>query len=401
MRILLLYQYWHTPDHGAACRYFHLTDYLSEANEIRVVSSNSYFKDRVSNHFPDKPEKVRLHLSKVPYANKMGLVMRLFSYSIFSLKVLWRSLVGKTDVIWAVSTPLSVPASASILSKFKGVPWVFEVSDLWPDFPIEMGAIRNPLFKKMLYKLELSLYRSADHIVSKSPDITSHIVNLGIDPSKVTTTYNGTDFGVYDHLDYTKDVDDFIQDHGLDEKRIVIYAGTFGRANDIENLINATKIFANSPDTHFVYAGWGYHETDLRELMESQDNVTLIGLQSRPHTIEWLRKADLSLVSFKDLEVLKANSPTKFYDSLGVGTPVIVTNAGWTKEFVEQHECGWFVPPGQPRLLSEQIITALEDRETLEEFSDNAVTISRQLFDRKKLTPIFQSIFDSVTKSQK
>jgi glycosyltransferase involved in cell wall biosynthesis len=95
--------------------------------------------------------------------------------------------------------------------------------------------------------------------------------------------------------------------------------------------------------------------------------------------------ADVSLVSFRDRPVLAANSPGKFYDSLATGTPVVVTNPGWTKRFVQTHNCGWYVPPEAPDALASRLRRLLNTPKRLRETSQNARRVARQHFDRTEI----------------
>jgi glycosyltransferase involved in cell wall biosynthesis len=165
----------------------------------------------------------------------------------------------------------------------------------------------------------------------------------------------------------------------------VLYAGTYGRANDIPTLMLTIKSMASDVDIKFILTGGGYFEPELQELAKQVPNLLLLEPQPRPDVFKLFKLADISLVTFNDLPVLESNSPSKFYDSLACGTPVIVTNPGWTMRFVEEHKVGWYVPAEQPKALAQTIKQVLNKPEQLEHYSQNGAIIARQIFDRKKL----------------
>ena len=108
--------------------------------------------------------------------------------------------------------------------------------------------------------------------------------------------------------------------------------------------------------------------------------------------LAWFKLADLSLVSFIDLPVLAANSPAKFFVSLGAGTPVIVTNPGWTRQFVEEHRCGWYVPPSKAEALAHCLERVLAAPEALAEAGQRGRAVARKDFDRDVLSDQLEAI---------
>ena len=99
----------------------------------------------------------------------------------------------------------------------------------------------------------------------------------------------------------------------------------------------------------------------------------------------WFKLADVSLVSFLDRPVLAANSPAKFFDSLGAGTPVLVTNPGWTKRFVEAYRCGWYTPAEDPAALAQRLEAVLDAPQALADAGRRGAAIARQQFDREAM----------------
>jgi glycosyltransferase involved in cell wall biosynthesis len=112
----------------------------------------------------------------------------------------------------------------------------------------------------------------------------------------------------------------------------------------------------------------------------------------------WFRLAEISIVSFLDLPVLDANSPAKFYDSLAVGTPVIVTNNGWTRQWVEKHSCGWYSPAGNADALASCVSALLANPAKLKQAGLNGQSTAHAHFDRQELAATMQTILESAAK---
>jgi glycosyltransferase involved in cell wall biosynthesis len=392
MHIAIFNQHHHNPDCPATCRHYTFLEYLAKRHNVSLVTSSAWKQLRITDNYKWVPEGVELYEQEVPYSNKMGVRRRLVSYGGFAAYSLSKGLtMPKPDVVWGVSTPLSTPWMAARVAKMRNVPWVFEVQDLWPSFPIEMGAVKREWLKRRLYRLEKNLYQSANHIITLSPDMEDYVAGQGISRHKITTILNGTDLDMAAAATQEK-VDALRMQYQLKGKKVVLYAGTFGRANDIPMIMQAAEIMANQQDVVFVLAGGGYFDVDLKKLALRLPNLVLLPPQPRPEVFTLFKLADLSLITFNDLPVLASNSPAKLYDSLACGTPVLVTNPGWTKSFVERHGCGWYSPAGEPALLAQKIRELLSAPESLQQAGMHGKAIAHEQFDRQKLAAQVESI---------
>jgi len=385
MHIAVLNQHHHNPDCPATCRHYSFLSELAKRHRVSLVASDAWRRMRISEDFPWVPAGVELQECKVPYANKMGITRRLKAFAGFAASAFRQAMrLQKPDVIWAVSTPLTTPWVAARVARLRRVPWVFEVQDLWPSFPIAMGAVRGSWLKRRLYKMEKQLYHSASHIITLSPDMTEYVASLGISRDKITTNYNGTDLQLAEAVQ-PQDIEAVRRKYHLQGKQVVLYAGTYGRANDILTLLQVVEKLADNPAIHFVFAGSGYYEPQLQQLALRVPNLLLLPPQPRTDIFTLFKLAALSVVSFNNLPVLAANSPAKLYDSLACGTPVLVTNAGWTKAFVEQHGCGWYTPAEQPEAMAQAIRDVLAQPGALQAAGTRGAAVSKSLFDRQQL----------------
>lgn len=401
MHIAIFNQHHHNPDCPATCRHYTFLEYLAKRHRVSLVTSSAWKELRITDNYRWVPEGVDLYEQVVPYSNKMGVRRRLVSYGGFAAYSLTKGLaIPKPDVIWGVSTPLTTPWMAARVAKLRGVPWVFEVQDLWPSFPIEMGAVKREWLQRRLYRLEKSLYHSASHIVPLSPDMENYIAAQGIAREKITTILNGTDLEMVDAAT-PEQVEALRRQYNLQGKQVVLYAGTYGRANDIPTIMQAAEALANHPTITFVLAGGGFYEEELRKLALRLPNLRLLPPQPRPEVFKLFKLAALSLVSFNDLPVLASNSPAKLYDSLACGTPVIVTNPGWTKTFVEQYACGWYSPAGQPAVLAQTIQQVLAQSEELRQAGLHGIAVAREQFDRQLLARQMEDILLKVANAKK
>ncbi|MFD2248617.1 glycosyltransferase family 4 protein [Pontibacter ruber] len=401
MQITVFNQHHHSPDSPATCRHYTFLEALAKRHEVSLVTSSAWRHLKITDKYSWVPDGVKLHEQDVPYNNKMGVARRVLSFSGYAGYSFYKGLsLPKPDVIWAVSTPLSTPWIADKIALLRNVPWVFEVQDLWPSFPIAMGAVKSKWVQRQLYQQEKYLYQSASHIITLSPDMTEYVAGLGISREKISTNLNGTDLELAGQV--TEESMELLRHkYNLAGKQVVLYAGTYGRANDIPTLLKAAAELATEQHMQFVFTGGGYYEPQVQEVARKYGNITMLPPLPRHQIFSLFKLADLSIVSFNDLPVLATNSPAKFYDSLASGTPVIVTNPGWTKTFVEKYNCGWYAPAEQPSLLAATIKQALADSESLKAAGARGASIAAAQFDRQKLALQVEEVLTKVVQAKK
>ncbi|RNI23415.1 glycosyltransferase family 4 protein [Rufibacter latericius] len=399
MHIALFHQYHHNPDCPATCRHYTFMAELVKRHQITLITSNAWESKRLTQLYDWVPPGVELVSVDVPYSNKMGVVQRLQAFSSFATHALIKGLrLPKPDVIWGVSTPLTTAWAAAQVSRVRGVPWVFEVQDLWPSFPIQMGAVPSKVAQKGLYKMEASLYRKAAHIIPLSPGMEKYIVQQGISPGKITTLVNGTEIP---QQSISLAEQEILRERlGLQGKKVVLYAGTYGRANDLPLLVKAAELLKGQPDICFVFTGQGFDAPLLETATKQQTNIRLLPPLPRHEIFSLFSIAVVSVVSFIDLPVLEVNSPGKLFDSLAVGTPVVVTNPGWTKTLVETQGCGWYVPAGDAQALANSLRKRLSQPNEMTAMRASAAQVARSQFDRLQMVPALEAIFEKVAQNR-
>ncbi|MBH8569910.1 glycosyltransferase family 4 protein [Microvirga sp. STS02] len=397
MHIAVFSQYHTNPDCPATSRHYTLLAHIAKTHRVTLLTTPAWKGQRLTQQFPWVPEGVEICEADVRYDNKMGPARRALAFAQYAGWAVREGLrIDKPDVIWGISTPLTAAWAAAQVARWRRVPWVFEVQDLWPAFPIAMEAVPTALARQQLYQLEKRLYKSARHILPLSPDMARYVTDLGIPAAKVTTVLNGTDLALAARATPAA-VAQLRQEQCLAGKRVVLYAGTFGRANDIPTLVAAAEAMVTADaETVWLFLGHGFFEPLIAAAaVRWPGRIRLVRGQARHEVFRWFALADVSVVSFLGLPVLDANSPAKLYDSLAVGTPVVVTNAGWTKALVEQHACGWYAPAGDASALAAQLQQLLRQPEMLARAGENGRALAACEFDRQRMAAQVQRILES------
>jgi glycosyltransferase involved in cell wall biosynthesis len=177
----------------------------------------------------------------------------------------------------------------------------------------------------------------------------------------------------------------------------VLYAGTFGRANAIPTLLDAARRLVDArSDVLVALAGRGRHAPLVKQAARRHDAIRRLPPLPYPDALALFERADLSLVPFLDRPVLAANAPSKFFDSLAAGTPVVVTNPGWTRRFVERHGCGWFVPPEAPGALADRARAVLAAPDARARAAQNAREAARRHFNRTRMLDRYTALLEGV-----
>jgi glycosyltransferase involved in cell wall biosynthesis len=394
LHIAVFSQYHTSPDCPATSRHYTLLAEIAKHHRVTLLTTPAWRRQQLTHEFAWVPPGVELREATIPYNNKMGPARRALAFAQYAW---WAVRAGRhldrPDVVWGISTPLTAAWAAARVARYWRVPWVFEVQDLWPSFPIAMGAVPTALARQQLFALEKRLYESAAHIVPLSPDMRRYVTELGIPGSKITTLLNGTD------LDLTAratpaTVAALRQAQGLVGQQVVLYAGTFGRANDMPTVVAAAEaLVATTPSATFIFLGHGYYEPLVAAAAGRwPGRIRLVGGQPRHAVFSWFALAEVAVVSFLGLPVLDTNSPAKLYDALAVGTPVVVTNKGWTKQLVEDHGCGWYVPAGDAAALASRLRTALADMPATVAAGTRGQQLAHVGFDRRALAAQMQGL---------
>jgi glycosyltransferase involved in cell wall biosynthesis len=396
MHIAVFSQYHTSPDCPATSRHYTLLAELVKHHRVTLLTTPAWRTQQLTQEFPWVSPGVELREAAIPYENKMGPARRALAFAQYAA---WAVRAGRRiaqpDVVWGISTPLTAAWAAARVARHWQVPWVFEVQDLWPSFPVAMGVVPGKLLQNQLFALEKRLYKSAAHIVPLSPDMSRYVAELGISSAKITTLLNGTDLDLAARATPSA-VAKLRHEQGLEGQQVVLYAGTFGRANDMPTVVAAAEaLVAANPTATWLFLGHGYH-TPLVEAAAARwpGRIRLVGGQPRHSVFSWFALAEIAVVSFLDMPVLDTNSPAKLYDALAVGTPIVVTNKGWTKTLVEQHGCGWYTPAGDVSSLVATLRAVLADPSAREAAGQRGRALALAAFDRVEIAARMRKILE-------
>jgi len=391
MRILYIHQFFATrqSELGLIRSYEFARRWVEQGHHVTIVTSSSRLPEEFSARrlVDGEIDGIRIRSVRVSYSNYMGYGRRIGAFVAFMFGATWlAATAGKHDVVFATSTPLTVGVPGFLASAITGAPFVFEVRDLWPEAAIQMGALkRNSLLGIVAKTLERFLYRRAAHVIALSPGMAAGVVAEGIPYERVHMVPNSSDLDLFTPGPRDRKL---VSKHGLAHKFVVGYAGAIGPSNAVEdNVPEAARILneRGRDDIVFLIAGDGKSVPALVERTSQLPNVKLVGSVPKAEVPVLTRTADTLMVLFADKPILATNSPNKLFDGLASGKPMIVNSNGWTREIVEDNECGIYVPAEDGEALADAIERLADDRALRKRMGVNARGVAERVFARDLL----------------
>lgn len=387
MKIIYLHQYFILPSEPGGTRsYWNSIELLKNGHEVTVITSSSKISQK---KIVVNIDGLNIIYLRVKYNQKMHIWQRFYAFFSFMLLASLECLkIKKIDLVFATSTPLSIGFPALILKWLKNVPFIFEVRDLWPEVPIQMGGLNNPILQYLARLFEKTIYKHASHVIALSPGMEAGVLQY-IDSSKSTVIPNMAKIDEFFPRERNKQL---LLDLGLNLNSFkLIHFGSLGLANGAKTIIESAILLNNDPSIEFVFIGGGATEIELQQMVAENNlkNVYFLGAFPMKQTSEIVNLCDASIVSFKDLPILYTNSPNKLFDSLSAGKPIIVNSAGWTRELVENADCGFYVNPNNPTDLVEKLYAIKNDPTLCRNMGANSRKLAVEKFDKKILCQKF------------
>jgi len=312
-----------------------------------------------------------------------SFVHRVLSFLSFMFTSLVVSLKqGPLDVVWGTSPPLMQGATAWAVARLRRAAFVFEVRDLWPEFAIAIGVLRNRLLIRLSLWLEGFLYRRADALVVNSPGFMDHVQRRGA--SRVHLVPNGVDVEMFHPAEQGQA---FRQALRLEGRFVVLYAGAHGISNDLGIVLDAAALLRSHPEIAIVLLGDGKEKPELmaRAAAEGLGNVHFVAPLPKREMADALAAADACLAILKPLAAYRTTYPNKVFDYMAAGRPTILAIDGVIRQVVEEAGAGVFVPPGDGGALAEAILRLAKEGEACRRMGLAARRAVEKAFDRRQL----------------
>ena len=401
MHILLIHQAFASLQEPGGTRHYELARYLAEkGHRITVIASPvSYLTGKSSpQHIFSKTkieeDGITIFRTYTYPALHRSFFHRIFSFLSFMLSSFFTAMqIDHIDLVWGTSPPIFQGLTAWMVARLKRRKFIFEVRDLWPDFAIAVGVLRQPLLIRASHWLEKFLYRRADRVLVNSPGFINHVRELGA--RKIDLVPNGADPRMFDP---TQDGFSFRKEHQLETKFIVLYAGAHGLSNNLGTILEAARLLLDRPDIALVLLGDGKDKPALVQRAQELELTNLFFLPPLPKSQmpAALAAADACIAILKPIPLFSTVYPNKVFDYMAAGKPVILAIKGVIREVIESVQAGIPVEPGDATGIAQAIQKLTDQQELGKEMGQRGRHYIETHFDRAVLADKLEKIFMDV-----
>ena len=390
MKILLINQVFVSPDESGHTRHFEMAKFLqARGHELVIVASDLNYqtgKRTVARHglyAEQKIDGVRVLRSYMIPALHRSYVWRIISFFSFMFSSVWTALTVKdAGLIMGTTPPIFQAVSAWFVAWVRRKPFLLEVRDLWPEFGVSMGVLKNPLVIALARWLEKYLYARATHILVNSPAYKEYMLSKGVPENKVTYIPYGTDVDMFNP---EVDGSSIRKKLGLENKFVVLYAGALGQANDIDTILRAAERLNYESHIRFVLFGDGKERARLESESARMKltNVIFAGVCPKKEMPAIVAASDVGIAILQDISMFRTTYPNKVFDTMAAGRATVLVIDGVSRELIESSNGGVYVRPNDDEMLAQIIFELSKDPARVRQMGANARAYLVKHLDRR------------------
>jgi glycosyltransferase involved in cell wall biosynthesis len=392
MKVIYFHQHFSTPKGSAGIRSYEMARRLLARGHQVTMVCGSYGSGETGLTEPFKRGRRRGTVDGIDiiefdlaYSNFDGFLKRAGTFVKFALRSIGLAMIERYDVLFATTTPLTAGIPGIAARWLRGKPFVFEVRDLWPELPRAMGVIRTPLLLWAMGVLEWASYRSAHRLVGLSPGIVDGIAHLGVPHERIASVPNGCDLDIF-----STPVEPWRPAEVRETDLMAVFAGTHGMANGLDAILDAAGELKRRgrDDIKLVLIGQGKLKAGLQARAEREclSNVVFHDPVNKGRLAGLMAATDVGLQVLANVPAFYyGTSPNKFFDYIAAGVAVLNNYPGWLAEMIEEHQCGFAIPPDNPAAFADALEKAAADRSALKVMGQRGLALARVKFARHEL----------------
>ena len=372
----------------------HCRQWVAAGDEVTVITCAPNFpKGRVFDGYRNKlwqhevVDGIRvIRVWSYITANE-GFVKRVLDYTSFMLSAFIASLfVRRVDVVVGTSPQFFTAVAAWAAGAVKRRPFVFELRDLWPESIKAVGAMRESAAIRWLERLELFLYHRAARIVSVTHSFRDTLIRRGIESSKINVVTNGVDIGRFSPR--PKDAE-LLARLGWEGCFVAGYIGTHGMAHGLETLLLAMQSLQAKQEgarIRLLMLGDGARKANLKALAQEMGlaNIAFVDTVPKEEVARYWSILDVSVIHLRQTELFTTVIPSKLFECMGMGLPVLHGVAGESARIVESEGVGIVFEPENAGQLVHELVR-LQDDSALRERLRSAGLLAAGKYDRVTL----------------
>lgn len=405
MNITIICHYF-PPEIGApSARIYEMAkQWVEQGHEVHVVTC---FPNHPTGIIPDKYKNMKykyeimdgihIHRNYVYATPNKGFIKKTLGHISFMFSSVLISLrkIKNTDVIITSSPTFFSIFSGYYYSLRKKAPFVLEIRDLWPAAMIELGVMKRGIITDILEKMELFFYKKSKKLIMVTESFKEDVIKRGIDKKKVHVITNGVDQSIFYPSDKDKQL---IEKFNLKEKFVISYVGAHGISQNLTTILKVAKVLEEYNDIQFVFVGEGAEKDKLKQFSIEQNMSNVIFIDSQPkHMIpKFYNSSDICLIPLKNIELFKTFIPSKMFEIMSCGTPIVASLEGEAANILNASESALVVEPDNIDEIVTAIIKLKENKDLYNEMKESGPIFVEKNYSRKKLAKKYIDIISNI-----
>jgi glycosyltransferase involved in cell wall biosynthesis len=327
------------------------------------------------------------HIHQFNY-NRKNLITRTIGQLLVSFQffIFLLPRVKKDDLVLSFTHPTFIIFICVWLKKLKTIKVIVINYDLFPEILVATGSIRDNWFYRSILKMYNRAYNNTDTIISLGEEMTRNIKNkLHNDFTKIFTIPNWADT---ENICFEpKETNEIILEHGLETKFVFSYAGTIGRCQGINKLLNLINNLENINTVHFLFFGKGVAINSFLEQVSANRNqelITYAGFIITDDKKQFINACDIAVISLLD-EMDGLNFPSKTYNILASGHPILFVGKETSElaKMIHTHDIGWVCSSSDSDMFQKIIFEIVNQPAEIKRKGDKSRTIAEKYFEKK------------------
>ena len=368
---------------------------VAKGHEVNMITSSRNSNEK-KKWFKTVEDGINVYWLPLPYSNKMNYRKRIKVFFKFALYSAIKSASLSSDIIFASSTPLTIALPAVYASKKNKVPLVLEIRDIWPQIPIALNVLKNPILCFLAGFLEKWSYKHSKAIVTLSPTMKQEIISKNISPKKIAVIPNSADIDNFKNINFN--LDNFFKSRPyIKNKPFLLYAGTFGKVNNLNYSIKlAQALLEINSNVNILLIGDGVEKNSLIVEAKKKNvynvNLFMENRVSKNEIFNSFSAATMCANFVIDKKETWANSANKFFDAMAAGKPIFLNHGGWMQELVSHYDCGLCVYGKSMKDVASELHDLMNNSSWLKKAGNNSFKLAKIFFDRDILADKLEKV---------
>lgn len=329
-----------------------------------------------------------------------GFIKRCFGHLSFlpsSLLLSHLSLLSP-DVIIGSSPTFFAAMAAAVSARLHRVPFIMEVRDLWPAIFVELGVLKNERVIHLLEQWELLLYRMATKIITVTESFRVNLIARGVPSRSIVTIPNGAEVDFWKPGPKSSEINGKL---GLANSFVILYIGAHGISQGLNRILEAANLLRDYQDIKFVFVGEGASKQELVGMAKERNlkNVLFHNPVNKEIVREFYNTADLCLVPLKNIPLFSTFIPSKMFEIMAAGKPVLASLQGEAASILTQSRGAMVVPPENSEAIANAILELKKDSHKREEMGKSGRSFVQEHYSRGLLSTRYRHVIAEAIES--